>query len=600
MTFWVGLAAVFLAAVFPFIRAFSYGIVNLDDYWYVAMHDPIIAGLGLDGVKFAFTNLEEAIWMPLTWISYMIDHSLFGLGKWGAFHAHSILLHGLNAVLVYLLLRRIVGFMVGNRTWHLDFICAVAAAFWGCHPLRCESAVFIASRKDVLSLFFELLAMLLWFKDGRRYYWASIVCFTLAGMAKPSVMTFPLLCFLVDFFIRRSVRPIKYTLPLAMAAALGWFAGFAQAAGGATEDVFGSPFWYKLVNAATSFGLYLWNTVWPLDLAPQYLIRWPEWPRLCLLGIPICVVVCVWLARRLWRLKERFSDEVEVVWHGLSPEWKLRGKGEPVVAGFMWFALAIAPMLGIAGFGFHSMADRFTYIPSIGLSLAVAVFLASWRERKGQTTFALHYCLLPVIMALAAMTWRQTGFWKDDFTLFSHTLEVDGDRNALAHGLLANWYFEFPHDLEKCMAHYERMMELSQRISETYFLAYAFALCESGREKEMPAQLKMFDKWIYEKIEKNPRLGKDSPRAKFSRNIYHLARVAYLITQPDLRKVAEEMIDAATCPSDDSTILYLKWRLALAEGGEAAAEPARRAILEKGKSKSYVQFRYLRNAEKRK
>ncbi len=266
----------------------------------------------------------------------------------------------------------------------------------------------------------------------------------------------------------------------------------------------------------------------------------------------------------------------------------------------MWVALAIAPMLGIAGFGFHSMADRFTYIPSIGLSLALAVFLASWWERKGQTTFALHYCLLPVIAVLATMTWRQTGFWKDDFTLFSHTLEVDGDRNALAHGLLANWYFEFPHDLEKCMTHYERMMELSQRISETYFLAYAFALCESGREKEMPAQLKMFDKWIYEKIEENPRLGKDSPRAKFARNIYHLARVAYLITQPDLRKVAAEMIDAATCPADDPTILYLKWRLALAEGGEAAAEPARRAILEKGKSKSYVQFRYLRNSEKSK
>ena len=88
-----------------------------------------------------------------------------------------------------------------------------------------------------------------------------------------------------------------------------------------------------------------------------------------------------------------------------------------------------------------------------------------------------------------------------------------------------------------------------------------------------------------------------SPRAKYARNIYHLTRVAYLITQPELRKVAAEMINAATCPSEDSTILYLKWRLALAEGGEAAAEPARRAILEKGKTKSYVQFRYLRNAE---
>ena len=310
LTFWTGLAVVFLAAVLPFIRAVCYGIVNLDDYWYVAMHDPIIAGLGWDGIKFAFTSLDEAIWMPLTWISYMIDHSLFGIGNWGAFHAHSILLHGLNAVLVYLLLLKIVGFMVGRNTLHLEFICAIAATIWACHPLRCESAVFIASRKDVLSLFFELLAILFWFRDGRRSYWASLFCFTLAGMAKPSVMTFPILCFLVDFFIRRSARPFRYILPFAMAAALGWFAGFAQAAGGATEDVFGSPFWYKLVNAATSFGLYLWNTVWPLDLAPEYLIQWPEWPRLCFLGIPICVAVCGWLARRLWRLKERYSEEI--------------------------------------------------------------------------------------------------------------------------------------------------------------------------------------------------------------------------------------------------------------------------------------------------
>ena len=116
---------VFLAGTLPFVNAHCFGLIDLDDYQYLTLHKPIVAGLGLDGLKFAFTNLEEAIWMPLTWISYMIDHSLLGMGNWGAFHAHSLLIHGLNAILVYLLLRRIAGFAFASES--ADFICAFGA-----------------------------------------------------------------------------------------------------------------------------------------------------------------------------------------------------------------------------------------------------------------------------------------------------------------------------------------------------------------------------------------------------------------------------------------------------------------------------------------
>ena len=587
---------VFLTGTLPFINAMFFGIVDLDDYQYLVTYKPIVSGLGIDGLKFAFTSLDESIWMPLTWISYMADHTFFGRGNWGLFHLHSILVHGLNAILVYLLLRKVVGFNGESKS--VDLICAFAASIWACHPLRCESVVFLASRKDVLSLFFELLALHLWVSrrsSGNAkcgLYALSILCFIFASMAKPSVMTFPLLCFIVDFFIVRRSRPLEYAVPLAIAAALGWFAGYAQSFGGATENVFGMPFWYRIVNAATSFGLYLWNAVWPVDLAPQCVIKWPEWPRFCIPGIAICLVVCGWLAKRLWRLKERFDDEVDVEWHGLSPEWRLRGDAEPVLAGFLWFALAVAPMLGIAGFGYHSMADRFTYIPSIGLSIAVAFAMMRLDFRVPRAWTKLGCAAL--VLAMCALAWRQTGFWKDDSTLFSHTLEVDGDRNPSAHGILANWNFEFPHDLEKCVEHFERMKSMNLRFMECCFEVYVFALCELGRTKDIPGLLKWYDDWLERDIANNPRWGRESVRYNFLRTIYQCARVAYLITQPDLRPAAAEYLKEIACAKDDDCYLYLLWRLAEAEGDEVKAAEAKRNLVEKAVHRGYVQFRYLR------
>jgi hypothetical protein len=120
-----------------------------------------------------------------------------------------------------------------------------------------------------------------------------------------------------------------------------------------------------------------------------------------------------------------------------------------------------------------------------------------------------------------------------------------------------------------------------------------FALCELGREKEIPALLKKFDGWVFNDIEQNPRWGRDSFRAKFMRNVYNFSRIAYLITQPDLRSVAEEEIRKATCPKDDPTYLYLKWKLALAKGDGKGAKEVVREIIHKANRKGYTQFRYL-------
>ena len=542
LSFLICIAVVFAATVVPFLRAWDYGIVNLDDYWYVATHDPILNGLTMEGFKFAFTDLGESIWMPLTWVSYMLDHAFFGTGNWGAFHLHSIVLHGINAVLVFTLLSAITGRMEEGRRGFRMAVCTVGALVWAVHPLRCESTVFIASRKDVLSFLFELLALLCWFsRNGKAkrsrvvLYVASVLFFILGAMAKPSVMTFPILCLTVEIFILRKTRLFDYAIPFCIAAVLGWFAGFAQAAGGATENIFGTPFWWKLVNAATSTGLYLWNTVFPVELAPQCVIRWPDWPRFFLPGVAICIVFGGWIAwkgKRYWDGRYSF---LKVQWRGYAVDWSFDFDKAPVFAGCLWFALALAPMLGIAGFGYHSMADRFTYIPAVGLSL---VFVSLLLKLKGKVAAFGVAAALSATAVFGCLAWRQTGFWKDDRTLFGRTLEVDGDVNAPVHGILANWHFEFPHDLEKCAYHFEKAIERQPRFIEACFQIYVFALCELGREKEIPGILKMFDGWVYNGIEQNPKWGKDSFRAKFMRNIYQFSRIAYLITQPDLRSVA--------------------------------------------------------------
>ena len=589
--------AIFIVAVLPFLRSWDFGIVNLDDYWYVATHDEIIGGLSVKGLKFAFTDLGESIWMPLTWISYMFDHTIFGMGNWGAFHLHSIVLHGINAVLVFALLMTITHGLSQKDTLRVT-ACAVSALIWAVHPLRCESAVFIASRKDVLSFLFELLALICWFKKGyridRRFvllYAASLMFFIFGAMAKPSVMTFPALCLIVDIFIFRRVRLVAYIIPLGIAAVLGWFAGFAQAAGGATENIFGTPFWWKLVNAATSVGLYLWNTVIPTNLAPQCVIMWPDWPRFCVPGIVICALLGGWLFWRGMKYWDNRDTLTKVRFYTCDVEWNFDISAAPIFAGFTWFVIAIGPMLGIASFGYHSMADRFTYIPAVGLSLViVAIVLKLEGKVKEIGGIVALFCFAA---ALGCFTWRQTGYWENDHKLFSQTLKVDGDANAPAHGILANWYFEFPHDLEKCVEHFEKAIARQPRFIEACFQIYVFALCELGREKEIPALLKKFDGWVFNDIEQNPRWGRDSFRAKFMRNVYNFSRIAYLITQPDLRSVAEEEIRKATCPKDDPTYLYLKWKLALAKGDGKGAKEVVREIIHKANRKGYTQFRYL-------
>ena len=273
--------------------------------------------------------------MPLTWLSYSIDYMLFG--DWfGGFHLHSILVHAANSCLVFLLL--LSAFSGAGRA-SAAVPCLLASIFWAVHPLRCESVVFLASRKDVLSFFWELLALICWVSGTRRnvagrgamlHTALAIVLFAVAAMCKPSVMTFPLLCLLIDAFIFREVRVLRYIAPVACMVFLGAFAAWQQKAGGATFDPFNQPLYGRVLGAVAAFGIYLRNTVWPQWLAPQCVKTWPALPRFFWPGLAITGAAAWWLVSRALRYWDERNETYEA--HQFRPA-RLRLRGARMVRG---------------------------------------------------------------------------------------------------------------------------------------------------------------------------------------------------------------------------------------------------------------------------
>ena len=605
------MALILAVTAAAFSRCFGYGLVNMDDYCYLFGHRAVTDFAGWKSLVWCFTDVSEAIWMPLTWLSYAADHALFG--RWfGGYHVHSVLVHAVNAVLVFVLLRQLFGSPRAASRTTGSSLCLVAALAWAIHPLRCESVVFLASRKDVLSFFWELLALIAWVRgsrcaaDGRRAVLtaAAVVLFVLGAMCKPSVMTFPLLCLLLDLFVIREVRPLRYVVPGALMLGLGAFAGWQQAAGGATAEWAGEPVWARLAVAAAAFGVYVRNTVLPFGLAVQCIKQWPAWPRFLVPGAAISLLWGAFLLRRFGQCWAKRRETVSVGWLDGRPVRLTFGfPADAAFAGLAWFAVAVAPMLGVASFGYHAYADRFTYIPSVGLALALVVGLDALVRRLGTVrTLAPAACVLG---ALAATTAWQTGFWRDDLTLFMRTLEIDGDRNDVAHNIIGAHYFMETHELEKALEHFAKASSVREEAVVDVLPAEVMALVELGRDDEVPARLRSFEDVLVR------RLGEDRARAVV-RNAYGLdgrearlattyrfARVASLLgKEPHLaeaRRLLEELRDQR---EDCGEWQYLMWRCLALSGEAAAADAMLRKLLDPATKTGYSRFQFLRASHK--
>ena len=394
----------------------SHPFVNYDDDRYITGNAHVRGGLSLSTISWAFTSIEQSNWHPLTWISHALDCQLFHLNPAGH-HFTSILLHTLNAVLLFLLLVRATG--------NLGPSLFVAALF-ALHPINVESVAWIAERKNVLCTLFSFLSLGAygWYalKPSTSRYLAVASLFAAALMSKPMAVTLPCALLLLDYWplgrIRGSEPPVLKTIPtpflrlvleklplLSLSAASAVITMHAQRAGGAMRSTLQFSLGVRIQNAIFAYAMYLWKTLWPAHLAPLY----PH-PGDSLRAWQLAVAAAVLTAITL--LVVRFRE---------------RGY---LVTGWLWFLGTLVPVLGLVQVGDQAMADRYAYVPLLGIFVMLAWGAADLAARL-QARTALVAPALFVVAVLAFATHTQISYWGSNYNLWSHAVAVT-DRNFIA------------------------------------------------------------------------------------------------------------------------------------------------------------------------
>lgn len=602
-----------LVTIIPFAKAVNYGFVNFDDYPYRFTHEEVKQGLCLSSLSWAFSSFQEAIWMPLTWMSYMMDVTLYG-GSPGGMHLHSILIHALNSGLLFLLLVLICGKADEKRALLLT---ALAALFWAVHPLRVESAVWIAARKDVLCLFWELLALIFWvlflkiksselgvkinnsrqplnistgsqtsarFSASAFCYFLSILCLLLASFCKPSVMSFPFLAVALDIFIlppddRRRTNWKHYIFPTAFAILFGMVSMQAQSAGGGMRELSEIPLWWRFINAATSYGLYLFHTVYPVGLAIPCYSKWPEMPRFMYCGILITSLIA---AYALWRVCD--------CWPQLK---RFERVHNPLLGCVLFFTLGIAPFLGIANFGFQSSADRFTYVPSLAISIYIVLLI---KHITSKVWLIVSSAVLPAaVLGLGVVAHSQTAYWENDLKLFSHVIEVDGEENFVAYRNLASYYFEVEHNPLKVVEYIDICKQMDWVGAGGVFSMYIIALCELGEKEKANEALREFMKWTQECLEEGRRAGilKNEREGRSIPLLQAVTAVSILNGEYDLAEM--HLKELYRHNPEDVFADYLKGHMLKLQGNEPGAMECWSRIADNRKN-DFFWFRWMKES----
>ncbi len=395
-----------LLTFLAYVPLFSNSFVNFDDGLYVTGNRVVQAGLTREGISWAFTTTHAANWHPLTWLSHMLDVTLFGLSPAGH-HLTSLLFHIANTLLLFLLFRKMTGAL-----WK----SALVAALFAVHPLHVESVAWVAERKDVLSAFFWILTTwaYLRFLERRRpgrYLW--IVFFFLAGLlSKPMIVTLPFTLLLLDAWplgrlgrLGRRATPLRLLVtekaPLFLLSALSCVATFlAQRMGDAVVTLADLPLGYRIANALSSYASYLAKMIVPASLSVFY--PYPAGYG----SIPELVTAAGLLL---------FLSGGAVL---------LRKKFPWLPIGWLWFLGTLVPVIGLVKVGPHAMADRYTYIPLIGPFMIFAWRTGEIADRWGVRRVVSASAAGILLLALTAATARQAGYWHDGATLFGHAADV--------------------------------------------------------------------------------------------------------------------------------------------------------------------------------
>jgi tetratricopeptide (TPR) repeat protein len=469
---YVLLALITVAVYLPVIEL---SFVTFDDTYYLTENPKVQAGLTWESVRWAFTRAHAANWHPLTWLSHMLDCQLYGMKPLGH-HVTSLLFHTANTLLLFGLLKRLTG-----AFWRSAFV----AALFALHPLHVESVAWVAERKDVLSTFFFLLTLLAYARyvegrspkskvqspksEGRKpkaeeslkskgqspksgvWYVAALVLFALGLMSKPMLVTVPFVLLLLDYWPlgrlsfpslhRSTAPPLRLLLEkvpfFALSAASCVVTVIAQQKGGAVaalEGASGVSLEARLINTPISYVWYLVKLVWPSDLAViyPYVRDWPM-PQVLLASALLIALtgVALWQGRR---------------WAYLAVGW-------------LWYLGTLVPVIGLVKVGTQSIADRYTYIPAIGLFIVFAWGVADLTARWPKRALPLAAGAAAVLAACALAVGVQLPYWQNTETLFRHTLAVTRNNYMACNNL--GYYYAQRGELELAKKYYRSAMEIA-------------------------------------------------------------------------------------------------------------------------------------------
>ena len=428
------LAAVTLAVYWPVMRC---DFVDYDDPAYFMFNHHVQAGLTLNNVTWSFGTTATGNWHPLTWLSLMLDETLFGKSPAGP-HFTNLLLHVANTVLLFLLFRRLTG-----AVWR----SALVAALFALHPLHVESVAWISERKDVLSTFFGLLALWAYARfvqksevrsqksevenqvSGLRlstsgYYWLALLFFSLGLMSKPMLVTLPFLMLLLDWWPlqRFTISKLRTTasrlilekIPFFVLSAISCVVTFiVQQKEGSVVAWVNLSTAGRVENASVSYTRYLGKTFWPFGLANPYPHpgHWELWVVIFSMVLVVgLTVAAVWVGRKC-----------------------------PYVAvGWLWYLGTLFPVIGLVQVGIQSIADRYTYVPLIGVFMILAWGLDEAGANRRLPRQLLVVIALLLLVASGLRTRNQLSYWQNSGTLFNHTLAVTGN-NSTAYSALGSY-----------------------------------------------------------------------------------------------------------------------------------------------------------------
>jgi len=446
-----------IAAVYCQVR--SYGFVSFDDQEYVVENDWIASGSILERIDWAVTAAYSANWHPLTWASHMLDVQWFGLAA-GEHHLHNLLLHAGNSLLLFFVLMR----MTGCR-WRSGFV----AAMFAIHPINVETVAWVSQRKSLLSTLFMML--MFWFYAGyvqhkRRsdYGWAFL-WFVMGLLSKPMIVTAPFVLLLLDYwpFGRLAIKEKAYSrllwekLPFFLAAIIICFVTlWAQRSAGALAPLTFVAMGERFANVVVAYVRYIAHMVWPFHLSVFYPLQRaiPSWKIIGALSVlGIATIVSFRQSRR---------------------------QGA-IIVGWLWFLGTLVPVIGLVQVGSQSMADRYAYIPMIGLFIMMAWAIPDFTARDPVKRMWICSGVVALVVGLMVLSWGQTRYWQNSATLFRRVVCVTPE-SAMGHYNLA-LSLENKGELAPAIDHYREAIRLNPGHIEAR-MNLGLILSEAGKLQE--------------------------------------------------------------------------------------------------------------------